>query len=201
MDKQIKEAREMVKNLSFRDKVEHFFEYYKLHTIVAVIAVIMIATTVYQVSTRIDYDFEVGYYGASGFTDEHAQKLAEYLSGVVEDVNGDGEVNVRVTVVGSAYATQDFQMQVAMNQKFMAELSTDTYDAYLFDNVYYSQYGPATDIGLFETSITLNDSENLSNVLTLGEEPVYWCSAFVHEKDEQERQKILYNQKLAESAL
>ena len=78
MDKQTKEAREMAKQLPFKEKISHFWEYHKLHVFFAVVALILVGTTVIQVSNREKYDLEIAYYGGMYFTEEQAVKLEEY---------------------------------------------------------------------------------------------------------------------------
>ena len=189
MDKQAREAREMVKSLSFKDKVKHFWEYYKWHTIVSIIVVIMIGTTIYQVATTEKYDLEIAYYGKVAITEEQTAQLSQYLSQYIEDVDGDGEkkVNILSTVIDME---EPSEYQMAVSQKFMAELAAGVHGAYIFDEWFYNYAGPESDLGAVEEAFDLRESQTGKEMLGLGEEPLYWCTKALYEKDKDKEDKI-----------
>ena len=154
MDKQAREAREMAKQMPFGDRVRHFWDYHKWHVFAAVIALVFIVTTMVQVMNRVEYDIEIAYYGGMYFTEEQSQKLKEYLSQYIEDVDGNGEINVNITVATAEApgmnGAQLTEYQAAIGQKFMAEMAARTYDAYIFDES--DEYIPFSTTPLFFAS-------------------------------------------------
>lgn len=190
MDKQTREAREMVKNLSFKDKVKHFWEYYRIHTIVVLVAAILIGVTVYQVATREKYDLSVAYYGAYPITAEQELAVEEYLSSMVDDIDGNGEKKVDFVPVVSDMNSDNGEYQMALAQKFMAEMAAAVHNAYIFDEEYLNYAGPESDMGVMESAVDLRESEDLAKILEINDEALYWCRCAIYEKNKNKEDKI-----------
>ena len=109
MDKQAQEAKEMVKNLPFKDKVKHFWYYYKIHTIVAAFVLILIGVTVYQAVTQEKYDLEIDYYGQQYISQEQQKEIEDTLAQYIDDVDGDGQKKVHL-IVNSALTDGEYAM-------------------------------------------------------------------------------------------
>lgn len=204
MDRQAREARDMAKNLPPRERIKHFWDYYKIHTIVAVIVLILIGTTIYQAVTRVKYDLEMTYYGNStAFTEEQAEILKEYIAQYIEDIDGNGEKNVDIVFVSSEMAEGNPEYQMAISQKFMAELSAGVSAGYIFDQEYYDYAGPESDMGAMESAFNMCDNAELKEKLGLGDEPVYWCTRALYEREtKSEKSAALHeNAQLAEKAI
>ena len=180
MDKQTKEAREMAKQLPFKEKISHFWEYHKLHVFFAVVALILVGTTVIQVSNREKYDLEIAYYGGMYFTEEQAVKLEEYIEQYIDDIDGNGEINVNVNVVTAEApgmtGAQLTEYQAAVGQKFSAEIAARMYDAYIFDEAYFEYAGPDSDYGIIESSFDMSQIQEMQELLRVGDVPLYWCT-------------------------
>ena len=56
----------------------------------------MIGTTAYQMATRPSYDLELSFYAEKMLSEESVAKLEQYIAGFMEDVDGDGEVTVKI---------------------------------------------------------------------------------------------------------
>lgn len=54
---EFKESREKIKNGSFKDKAKYFFDYYKVHVIVAVFAIVMVTTFIHDIVSQKDDAF------------------------------------------------------------------------------------------------------------------------------------------------
>lgn len=203
MDKQTREARDMAKNLPFGEKIQHFWEYYKWRVVVVLFIAFLVISTIHQVITRVDYDLQVAYYGSVDFTEEQAAKLTEYLSGVIEDIDGNGEKNVNVVIMGSAFATENMQMKMALEQAFASEIAAGIYGAYILDEQYCEAYGPTSDAGVIETAFDMTQNSDISKPLGLGEEPLYWCTRryYKNEQEDEEKQLIRHNALLAEALI
>ena len=75
MDKQAKEAKELVKQMTFTQRIKHFWDYYKIHTIVTLVVLMLIGVTVYQVVSNKEYDLPIEFFGEKMITDEQAAAL------------------------------------------------------------------------------------------------------------------------------
>ena len=80
MDKQAKEAKELVKQMTFTQKIKHFWDYYKIHTIVTLVVLMLIGVTVYQVVSNKEYDLPIEFFGEKMITDEQAAALESYVT-------------------------------------------------------------------------------------------------------------------------
>ena len=135
MDKQAKEAKELVKQMTFTQRIKHFWDYYKIHTIVTLVVLMLIGVTVYQVVSNKEYDLPIEFFGEKMITDEQAAALESYLKDYVDDIDGDGEVTVHLTRTGSLS-----QMGAAGygSIKFTAELAAGQYQIFILDEDLYN---------------------------------------------------------------
>lgn len=202
MDKQAREAREMVKSLSFKEKVKHFWDYYKWHTIGTIFVLMLAVVTIYQATTAEKYDLEIAYYGKIDITEEQKNELCEYLSLHIEDINGDGEKKVNIIpIVADMESMGEFEM--AVSQKLTADLAAGTHSAYIFDEWFCNYCGPDTDYGATENAVDLRETEVGREVLALNDEPLYWCTKTLYEseKDNNDKIAVYNNARLAEAAI
>ena len=177
MDKQAKEAKEMVKNLPFKDKVKHFWYYYKIHTIAAAFILLLVGITIYQSVTQEKYDLEISYYGNELISEEQEKEIEEKLAQYVEDVDGDGQKKVHL-IVNSILDEGEYAMYA--NTKFTAEVSAAAYSAYILDE---SKYKLITDDGTDGNSgeddmisaFDMRESEKCKEIFKLGDNPMYFC--------------------------
>lgn len=202
MDKQTKDARQMVKNMPMREKLAHFWYYHKAHTIVAVIVALVIGTIVYQTLTREKYDLEISYYGTLPLGEAETVKIEEYLEEYIEDTDGNGEKNVKIysTAVG---LNPENGNTVNFDQKLIAELTAAVYPAYIFDEGFLQKAGPDLEGSVMECAINLRANPKLDEMLNLGEEPVYWCTRMLYEREsgKEKSVKAYNNAKIAEKAI
>lgn len=75
---------------------EYFWDYYKMHTIVTIVAIILIVTTVVQCVNQPEYDLEFMYVDASILEDEVLIKLDETVGANIDDITGDGEKQIYI---------------------------------------------------------------------------------------------------------
>ncbi len=202
MDKQTRDARGMVKNMPIGERLEHFWYYHKVHTIVAVIVAILIGTTVYQTLTREKYDLEISYYGTLPLGEAETVRLEEYLEEYIEDTDGNGEKNVKIysTVLG---LNPESGSTVAFDQKLIAELTAAVYPAYIFDEGFLQKAGPDLEGTVMECAIDLRSNTKTGEILNLGEEPVYWCTRMLYERESGKEKAVnaYNNAKIAENAI
>ena len=202
MDKQAREAREAVKSMSFLDRLKHFWYYNKLKVIVITTLIAVVSYTIFQLVTAEKYDLEVAYYGERGFTEEQIESFKQYLSENIEDINGDGKKNVQFTVVTYTQQQTINEYGMAINQKFMMELSAGTAYAYIVSPDFYGALNSESWEEIADSVLELKDSKAYGEIL--GEtEDERWITKSVYEKEQgKEENKLLHNNALlAENAL
>ena len=202
MDKQAREAREAVKSMSFLDRLKHFWYYNKLKVIVITTLIAVVSYTIFQLVTAEKYDLEVAYYGERGFTEEQIESFKQYLSENIEDINGDGKKNVHFTVVTYTQQQTINEYGMAINQKFLIELSEGTAYAYIVSPDFYGALNSESWEEIADSVLELKDSKAYGEIL--GEtEDERWITKSVYEKEQgKEENKLLHNNALlAENAL
>lgn len=192
----------MVKNMPMREKFEHFWYYHKVHTIVAIIVVMVIGTSMYQALTREKYDLEISYYGTLPLGTEETTRLEEYLEGYIDDTDGNGEKNVKIhsTTVG---LNPENGNTVNFDQKLIAELTAAVYPAYIFDEGFLQKAGPEAKGSVMECAIDLCSNTSIAEMLNLGDGAVYWCTRMLYEResDKEKAIKAYNNAKMAENTI
>ena len=202
MDKQEREARETVKNMSFLDRVKHFWYYDKVKLFVVIAVIAVVAYTIYQWVTAEKYDLEVAYYGEREFTEEQIESFKQYLSENIEDINGDGEKNVQfIAVTYSQQQTPD-EYGVAVNQKFVLELSAGTAFAYIVSPEFYEVLNTESGENVAESVLELKDSKVYGEILGDTEDERWFTkSLYAKEQGKEEKELLHNNALLAEKAL
>lgn len=89
-------------------KWENYWYYYKWHTIIGIIAALVIAYTVYDKVTYVKPDFEIDAVTDCGFTYNSADMVENSLasSGTLDDINGDGKVKASVSYYTAGYSDE-----------------------------------------------------------------------------------------------
>lgn len=202
MDKQEREARETVKNMSFLDRVKHFWYYDKVKLFVVIAVIAVVAYTIYQWVTAEKYDLEVAYYGEREFTEEQIESFKQYLSENIEDINGDGEKNVQfIAVTYSQQQTPD-EYGVAVNQKFVLELSAGTAFAYIVSPEFYEVLNTESGENVADSVLELKDSKVYGEILGDTEDERWFTkSLYAKEQGKEEKELLHNNALLAEKAL
>lgn len=118
---------------------EYFWDYYKLHVIITVFAVIFIAVTVVQCATKEKYDLTITNTGHIIYTEEELEHMEEVYSGLIDDVDGNGEKSVFVQQINfmnkSGSEEYDYASQTKLDVEFSNECSfLFTFDSSELDN-------------------------------------------------------------------
>ena len=82
--------------LTFKEKLQNFWFYYKVHTISIICAVLILVVGVSQCSSKTKWDMRVVYFSYSPVLDEQIKPIGTYLKKISKDLNGDGEVNIQM---------------------------------------------------------------------------------------------------------
>lgn len=137
MDKQRQEARETVKNLPLKEKIKHFWYYYKIHIICIAFAVILIVTTTVQCMRQTKYDMSIAYYSVRHVEQPQLDDLTDLLETVAEDTNENGSVDVFISFLSGDITAELLDQNAQMGyQKMQVEVATDEYQSYILDKAY-----------------------------------------------------------------
>lgn len=201
MDKQAREAKEMVKNMTIKEKFAHFWNYYKIHTIVTLVVLGLIGVTVYQFVTTEEYDLEIEFYGTRMVSEEQAAALEDYLKDYVDDMDGDGEKTVKLIRTGSL---SEMGAAGYGNMKFTAELAAGQYAIYILNEEMYDLY-MKNDEEMFIQSFDIRENPKCAELLGMSEadEPTYWCMVRLPDsiKDKPESKLKMQNAENATKAI
>lgn len=81
-------------NGKLAEKLDHFWFYYKWHTLAAIFIVFVLGVCIFQSCTKAEYDVNVLYAGPYLYSASEASTVTEELNGVMpRDFNDDGEKN------------------------------------------------------------------------------------------------------------
>lgn len=180
MDKQEREAKQMVKNLTFKEKFKHYVYYYKGWIIAVATVLVFAMTIIYQVAMRERFDVEIASFVSVPITDEQKIKLEEYLEQYVDDIdeNGEKNVGVKVNFLGTTDGmSTGVEYTMTIQQKLMAELAANMNCAYIFDEKYYTDYSSENAVFDYirENSFKLSESAIMREIFGDMAEKLYWC--------------------------
>ncbi len=191
MDKDAREAREMFKNFSFKEKIAHFWYYYGKCTIVTIFALVVVAFCVTQCITQVHYDLHIAYYGCHSVNKEAVNSLADSLKPVIKDITGNGvtDILMSVSVADISGDTIDEMTEVILN-KIPAEIAADEYQMYILDETYFEFFNTAYK-GIAKSTVTLSDIPEVSEALGFREgEKVYLVMTIEFEQSKDDKLKI-----------
>lgn len=183
MDKQSKEAKEQVKKLPLKKKLEHFWDYYKVHTLAVVIAVISIVTTAVQCARRIDYDLEVSAYTCYGLLEEDIALLTDVIRDQIYDINGNASVDIRI-LQNFTNIKDEGQLgetgQIVL-QKLNAQLTVNECPGYIMDESYKDLILEGFPDGV-KSAVKISEIPELKEKLSLVEgSSLYWVTMVEYE--------------------
>jgi len=139
---EFKKQREAIKNKSFKEKLDYYWYYYKMHLFVAIFALILLVTTIYDIATQREVKFYIAFLNAfdSGFDQEFIAEFAPLTDIDLEEYDVYLDTNMYFNV-----ANYDEASMAAM-QKFLAMSSNAEIDVVVTDRNVYSSYA---DNGFF----------------------------------------------------
>ncbi len=174
MDKDKELAKEMVKNFTFKQKVEHFWYYYGKYTIAAIFAVAFVAFTVVECVMQVDYDLNIAYYSSRAVDKEAVAELADSLEPLINDISGNEQTDVQIAVNEADITKEEYnEVMEAILSKIPVELAADEFQLYILDESYLEFFNRAYE-GVFQSYITLSDIPEISKALGFKEgEKVY----------------------------
>lgn len=153
---------------------EYFWDYYKIHTIAAVVAVVAIASTISQCANKVNYDLSLVTAGLPLLSEERDMALCAEIAEFADDVDGKDGTNVFITQIPMGVEGQDPEYETTLMQSFMIELgfgegyiyffSEECADSYLNRDDVADSFMPVSDWG-----VTGIDAEGKRILLYMGE--------------------------------
>lgn len=138
-----------------KSKWENFWFYHKWHMLAVVVVAFIVGTLVYDISTKVDPDYQVALLTQENYPQEMLDQLSSELSKYGYDLNGDGsvivQINSYVLVQGEETSSEpqdleeataqqiDPYTQMASVTKFSADLQTGESLIFLTDNESFLQ--------------------------------------------------------------
>ena len=126
---------------------EYFWDYYKIHTIVTIFAIAMIALLIYQQVTKIHYDMNITYVSDLTPDENYSLTLQDNLSDTMADINDDGEKHIYLNqyVFNDKYKDEEFTSAIItgfqyefLSEKSMLFVFSKEKSDYLFKNANFT---------------------------------------------------------------
>lgn len=150
---EIKAQQDKTKNMSFKEKLSYFWDYYKVHTIVAVLVIIFTISFFHTVLTQKDYCFNGLMLNSYGLSDTALEEsFSEYAQLDTENYECFIDTNSSLSQLRSS------QYDMASSQRIIALTQTGQLDAVLFDSLVFSDFAMS---GMFPDLRTLFSEEEL----------------------------------------
>ena len=112
---------------------EYFWDYYKWHVIITVVAVLIASVTIVQCATRPKYDMNVVYAGHMNYSEEEINNLKEIISERISDIDGNGENSVLLSTLVFADNAGSEEYDYAIQTKLDLTFTDDCSFIYLMD--------------------------------------------------------------------
>ncbi len=154
---------------------EYFWDYYKIHTIAAVVAVVAIGSTISQCANKIDYDLSLVTAGLPLLSQEKDVALCTKMAEFADDVDGKDGTNVFITQIPIGVEGLDPEYEATLMQSFLIELgfgegyiylfSKECADSYLNRDDVADSFMPVTDWGV--SGLDMEDKDRF--MLYMGE--------------------------------
>ena len=112
----------------------YVWDYYKVHILVTVAVIALIAVTVVEVLNTVHYDVNINYIASNVLSFDVSDNLANKAAEQIEDGNGDGEKHVSVTQLNfTDEAMQNANQIMALENKLMTVFASEDEMMFLFD--------------------------------------------------------------------
>ena len=189
MDKDRQKAKEKVKALPLKEKIKHYWGYYKYYVIGVLLVAIAIGTTVYQKVTTPKPDLEVLIFADEYMSEDMKTPIKETVENFAFVKNQELFAEVTLTEIPFHDSSRYEELQGSC-AKLMAELSTGKRKIYILDQVvfdYVIKDVPATEIWDENYSMALNESAK--KALGLKEDKTYYyLTQILYEEKEKDKE-------------
>lgn len=121
---------------------QYFWDYYKIHTITAIIVLIVIITTISECAHRIDYDLQIDYISENPLFGEVSDNLVALIEDNIDDVTGNGKSEAYIVNLDMG-DRNDPQYTQAMFTKYSVEMGYTESFVFLVSKEYADQLSEA----------------------------------------------------------
>ncbi len=191
MDAEGLRAKQMVKDLPFREKVRHYWGYYKKPVIIILLSVIFIAWTAVQCINAKVYDMNIAMYTVRTYEDEKTDMFGEMLKGQIDEINGNGSKDVFIYKYPADIRKEALQPEEhAVYSKINLELSADDYQTYILDQPYLD-YFERVYPEVIQSTVNLKDIPEIKEMLGIHEsENLYLVTTVMYERSMGDKVKV-----------
>lgn len=124
---------------AFKKKLDNYWYYYKIHTIVAIFVVIVLAVMIHQCVARVEPDAMIIIAGQSAsVSSDDQQSMEKYFSSLSSDVNKDGKKYVECDAM--TLGDGQTQEEMAYSVKLSANLVDKDNIIFIFDQATAQKY-------------------------------------------------------------
>ncbi len=179
MDSEAKRIKEENKKLPLKKRMSNFWYYYRVHTIVAVICIILAGITVAEFINQPDYDMSVSIYMTISVEEDRLAEFSDFLQKQCVDIHGDDEINVQInpTFVDITKQMAD-EMTMSAYVKLQAGLTANEFAGYIVDESYKDYMVNSLDYPS-EDVVEITDVPEVKSALCFIEgQKLYWMSGF-----------------------
>ena len=139
MDLDTKRNREYVKNMPFKQKLSHFWDYYRNQTIAAVVIAMVITGAVINIMTKEKFDLKAGLYINDIVPTETVDELKIYLNALANEAEEEEHKNIGISAI--TYETNGInEWSVMQSQKYIAEIIANINMLYILDDYYLNDF-------------------------------------------------------------
>ncbi len=178
MDAEGRRAREQMKKLPFKKKLENFWFYYRIHIFAVIFCLIIFGSAMVQCATQIKYDMAVSFYCINPVDTKKQNEIVKILEEQSIDINDNDSVDIRLnTYVGDITLEVPEPQTQAVYVKLQAEIVSNACAGYIMDEV-YKDFVLEGYVSETDKVIDLSTIPEVKERLKLAEdEKLYWLSA------------------------
>lgn len=140
------EKPEEKRELTEKEKRANWWYYHKTHVIVGALVVLLTVWFVYDtwIDVPVKPDLQIAYVGGQILPQDTVDVLQTALGAMMEDLNGDGQVLVRINQYQLSMESEDYMLLMAEQARLAADISECESFMYLMEDPSYVQkgYGP-----------------------------------------------------------
>lgn len=150
-------------DMPFFKKLGYWFKnvywyHYKMHTLIAAFAMIILAIFICDIVNRVDNDFDFIFVGESSIESQKMAELSEYFSAHIPDINDDGKITVGYQMLYTGQEGQYDELSVANQKKLAISFADDRYVLFIMDKDHMENFAAQ---GAFEPLKSFDiESEN-----------------------------------------
>ena len=181
---------------------EYFWDYYKWHTIAAIVVLTVIISTVTECANRVHYDLQLDFISNETLTTDAQEALIALMEKNIDDVTENGRNEAYVTYIDMG-ERNDPQYVQAMRTKYAVELGSTEAFLFLVSREYADELIDGEILVKAENwcdapsyrgyCIDLSDCAALKEI-GINTDDLYACIIKIRETNESKREKLVPKQ-------